>query len=235
MTGVLVTRPEPGAAETAASLMALGYHPLLAPLLIIEPFAGPPIDLTGFDAVAVTSSNGLRALAARSGDRTLPLYAVGDRTAALARDLGFREVYAAEGDVTSLTRLLAGKGPRVLHVSGADVAGELLPADVVVTRLTAYRAVGVDALPAAAVTALRDGQVAYVALFSPRTAGLFVRLAQKAGLSPLAGGWTALCLSAAVARATQGFGFAETRVAARPDAASLLALLPAVKGELRNE
>lgn len=230
MTGVLVTRPEPGAAETARSLTAHGYRPLLAPLLTIEPIPGPPIDLAGFDAVAVTSANGVRALATRSDNRTLPLYAVGGRTADLARDLGFREVYAAEGDVTSLSRLLSGKGPRVLHVAGADVAGELLPADVVVTRLTAYHAVAATALPDPAVAALRDGQVAYVALFSPRTAGLFVRLVQKAGLSPLAGGWTALCLSAAVSKATIGFGFAETRVAARPDAASLLALLPAVKG-----
>lgn len=235
MTGVLVTRPEPGAAETALSVTARGYRPLLAPLLTIEPIPGPPIDLSGFDAVAVTSANGVRALAARSDNRTVPLYAVGERTAALAGELGFQEVHTAQGDVTSLSRLLSGKGLHVLHVAGADVAGELLPAEIVVTRLTAYQAVAATALPERAIAALRDGQVAYVALFSPRTAGLFVRLAQKAGLSPLAGGWTALCLSAAVARATEGFGFAETRVAARPDAASLLALLPAVKGELRNE
>lgn len=230
MTGVLVTRPQPGAAETEAALRALGYRPVLAPLLTIEPLPGPPIDLTGFDAVAVTSANGLRALAGRSAERALPLYAVGERTAALARDAGFREVHAAGGDVISLSRLLSGRGPRVLHVAGEDVAGELAPADVVVTRITTYRAMPVDDLPDAAATALREGQVAYVALFSPRTAGVFVRLVQKAGLSVPVGRLTALCISAAVARAVQGFGFTETRVAVQPDAASLLALLPAVKG-----
>lgn len=230
MTGVLVTRPEPGAAETEAALKALGYVPVMAPLLTIQPVPGPPLDLTAFDAVAVTSANGLRELAARSAERALPLYAVGERTASLARELGFQEVYAAGGDVISLTRLLSGRGPRVLHLSGEDVAGELSPADVVVTRMTAYRAVPVDDLPDAAVAALRDGQVAYVALFSPRTASVFVRLAQKAGLSAPIGALTALCISAAVARAAQGFGFSETRVAVQPDAASLLALLPAVKG-----
>ncbi|MFV3131713.1 uroporphyrinogen-III synthase [Niveispirillum sp. KHB5.9] len=230
MTGVLVTRPEPGAAQTAASLSALGYHPILAPVLTIEPIPGPPIDLSGFDAVAVTSANGVRALAARTADRGRPLYAVGARTAALARDLGFTDVHSADGDVASLSALLAGKG-HVLHVAGVDVAGELAPADIVVTRLTAYQAVAAKDLPVEALDALRGGLVAYVTLFSPRTADLFVRLAQKAGLSPLAGGWTALCLSAAVAQAASGFGFTEIRIAARPDAASLLALLPAVKGE----
>lgn len=229
MTGVLVTRPDPGAAETAADLSARGFQPILAPLLTIEPVPGPPLDLTGFDAVAVTSANGVRALVARHADRTLPLYAVGTRTAELARESGFTTVFSAAGDVGALSTLMAGVG-RVLHVAGADVAGELAPADVVVTRMVAYRAVAAAELPDGALTALRAGRVAYVTLFSPRTAGLFVRLAQKAGLSPLADGWTALCLSDAVAEAAAGFGFADRRVAARPDAASLLALLPAVKG-----
>lgn len=231
MTGVLVTRPEPGAAETADAVARRGHVPILAPMLIIEPVPGPPLDLTGFDAVAVTSANGVRALAARGGRRDLPLYTVGARTAALARDLGFADVHSADGDVAGLSALLAGAGrARVLHVAGADVAGDLAPAGVVVTRLTSYRAVEAAAIPDAALAALRNGQVAYVTLFSPRTAASFVRLAEKAGLSPLAGGWTALCLSAAVAEVTTGFGFADRRIAARPDAASLLALLPVVKG-----
>ncbi|OYQ32465.1 hypothetical protein CHU95_16865 [Niveispirillum lacus] len=230
MTGVLVTRPEPGASETEAALRALGYDPVMAPLLTIAPVPGPVLDLTGFDAVAVTSANGLRELALRSPERTLPVYAVGERTAALAHELGFQAVYAAGGDVTSLSRLLSGRGPRVLHLSGEDVAGELSPADVEITRIAVYRAVPVDDLPDTAVTALRAGRVAYVALFSPRTARVFVTLAQKAGLSAPAGGLIALCISAAVARAAEGFAFSETHVAAQPDAASLLALLPAVKG-----
>ncbi len=231
MTGVLVTRPEPGAAETADSIRLLGHQPVLAPMLTIEPVPGPPLDLTGFDGVAVTSANGVRALAGRSMRRDLPLYAVGTRTAALARDLGFADVHSADGDVADLSLLLTGAGlRRVLHVAGADLAGDLTPAGVEITRLTAYRAVEATALPDAALTALRNGQVAYVTLFSPRTAASFVRLAEKAGLSPLASGWTALCLSAAVAQAASGFGFADRRIAARPDAASLLALLPAVKG-----
>lgn len=231
MTGVLVTRPDPGAAETAAAIAGRGHVPILAPLLTIEPVPGPALDLTGYDAVAVTSANGVRALAGRSGRRDLPLYAVGGRTAALARDLGFARVHSADGDVADLSRRLADAGPgRVLHVAGADLAGDLTPAGVEVTRLTAYRAVEAAALPDTALAALRNGQVAYVTLFSPRTAASFVRLAEKAGLSPLAGDWTALCLSAAVAQAAAGFGFADRRIAARPDAASLLALLPAVKG-----
>ncbi|MBX6747830.1 MAG: uroporphyrinogen-III synthase, partial [Acetobacteraceae bacterium] len=41
---VLVTRPEPGAEETARRLVALGFRPVLAPALVLEPrpFRLPP-------------------------------------------------------------------------------------------------------------------------------------------------------------------------------------------------
>lgn len=231
MTGVLVTRPEPGAGETAAAIAALGHVPVLAPLLTIAALPGPMLDLSPYDGIAVTSANGVRALAGRSATRDLPIYAVGARTAALARDLGFTRVQAADGDVASLSALITRAGAaHILHAAGADLAGDLRPDGVTVARLMLYRAAAVASLPDPALAALRNGQVAYVTLFSPRTAAGFVRLAEKAGLSPLAGGWTALCLSAAVADAASGFGFADIRVADRPDAASLLALLPAVKG-----
>ena len=35
--GVLVTRPEPGAAETARRVAALGWRPILAPALVLAP------------------------------------------------------------------------------------------------------------------------------------------------------------------------------------------------------
>ena len=39
--GCLVTRPEPGAAETAALVAALGWRPVLAPALLLEPCRAP--------------------------------------------------------------------------------------------------------------------------------------------------------------------------------------------------
>ena len=61
---VLVTRPQPGAAETARRLLALGRTPVLAPVLEIVPLAAdlPPPD--GIQAVLITSANALAALEA---------------------------------------------------------------------------------------------------------------------------------------------------------------------------
>ncbi|EHL99111.1 hypothetical protein HMPREF9946_03359, partial [Acetobacteraceae bacterium AT-5844] len=37
---VLITRPEPGGADTAAAVAALGWRPVLAPALVLAPL--PP-------------------------------------------------------------------------------------------------------------------------------------------------------------------------------------------------
>jgi len=62
---ILVTRPLPQGEQTAEKLRALGYAPVLAPMLRIEPITPPK--LPSFDkvqAVLVTSRNGIARLSA---------------------------------------------------------------------------------------------------------------------------------------------------------------------------
>ncbi len=84
---MLVTRPQPGADATAARLVALGFEPAIAPLLAVEHLACdlPPPD--GLGAVLATSGNAVDAIP--GAWRGLPLFAVGDATAARARAAGF--------------------------------------------------------------------------------------------------------------------------------------------------
>ena len=92
---VLVTRPRADAERTAAGLAALGLDPIIAPMLE-ERFTGVALpDATGFAAIALTSANGVRALAAHpQGEEfsALRVYAVGEHTAAEARAAGFDHV-----------------------------------------------------------------------------------------------------------------------------------------------
>ncbi len=126
---VLVTRPEADAAALAEELAARGHSAVIEPLFTIV--AGPEaaLDLSGVQAVALTSANGARALAGRTARRDLPVFAVGDATAAAARAAGFAEVESAGGDVALLAALIAsrldpGAGP-VLHAAARRVAGDL--------------------------------------------------------------------------------------------------------------
>lgn len=76
---VLVTRPEGQAAATMAALAARGFDCVAAPATVFENLPGPPLDL-GIAGIAVTSANGVAALAARTARRDLPLFAVGEAT-----------------------------------------------------------------------------------------------------------------------------------------------------------
>ena len=89
---VLITRPEPGAAETAQALAALGWDPVLAPALTLAalPFKPPP----SCQALVITSRAAARALPASA----LSVIAVGEATATEARARGFGGVEAAAGD-----------------------------------------------------------------------------------------------------------------------------------------
>ena len=84
---ILVTRPQPDNARTAAALRVQGYVALAAPMLRFEKVMFSLDVEADFGAVIVTSANALRGLAdqpAASSLFRLPVFSVGDRTAQAA-------------------------------------------------------------------------------------------------------------------------------------------------------
>jgi len=101
----LVTRPIEDAQTLTAALAAREVTALVEPLLTIRFLPETNIDLSGVQALVFTSANGARAFAAASPRRDVAVFAVGDRTAATARALGFGDVISAGGDVAHLAAL----------------------------------------------------------------------------------------------------------------------------------
>lgn len=229
----LVTRPRTEAAALSEALAERGIAAVVEPLLDIRfrPDARP--DLAGVQAVLCTSANGVRALARLTGERALPLFAVGEATAARARSEGFAQVDSAAGAVGDLTRLVGERldpaRGRLLQVAGSavagDLAGELCRRGFTVDRAVLYEARPAAGLSADAVRALSAGLIDFALFFSPRTAAIFVRLAENAGLAPATPRLTAVSISAAADAALDPLRFRARHVAERPDQASLLAAL----------
>src|SRR3982074_435578 len=112
---VLVTRPQPDDETTAAALRARGFEVLLAPMLRFAPVAFPDDEAARYGAAIVTSANALRGIAPHikaSRLLELPLFTVGEHTAAAARRAGFGKVISADGDAASLhaSMVPGGKG-----------------------------------------------------------------------------------------------------------------------------
>ncbi|MDJ0943498.1 MAG: uroporphyrinogen-III synthase [Kiloniellales bacterium] len=239
---VLVTRPRPDAEAFAAALAARGHEALIEPLLEIKlaERSALPAELDAFQALLATSANGLRAFAALTERRELPVFAVGPASAEAAKAAGFSKVESAEGDVEALARLVRARlSPDdgvLLHAAGSslagDLKGELEAAGFTVTRAVLYTAEAAARLSDAAQAALRAGQVDAVALFSPRSAETFAALVREAGLAEACRSLRAFCLSAAVAAVLEARGWTALEVSARPETEALLALLdrPAAQG-----
>jgi len=241
----LVTRPRAEVAALARALAARGIDAVVEPLIDIHIRSGPGPDLTGVQAVLCTSANGVRALARLSAERGIALFAVGEATAARAREEGFARVASAAsagGNVAGLARLARERlrpdaGP-LLHIAGSevagDLAGELRRDGFVVDRAVLYEARPAAGLSAATVRAVAGGIIDFALFFSPRTAAIFARLADHAGLAAALRQVSAVSISAAADHALEGIAFRGRCIAATPDQQGLLAALDHLLAERRR-
>jgi uroporphyrinogen-III synthase len=224
---ILITRPEPGAAESARAVAALGWEAVLAPALILTalPFKPP----ANCQAIIITSRAAARALPPAK----LPVIAVGEATATEARARGFANVRAAAGDAQALAALIGATlkpeaGTLCLAVGegyALDLAAALRAKGFRVIRRVVYAARPSTELPAEALQAIRERRI-HAALFtSPRSALVAMRLLADAGLHKAAQNMIAIALSPRIAAALAALPWAEIRTASRPDHAALLACL----------
>jgi len=238
----LVTRPREEADGLIAALATRGVEVLVEPLMEIHYQAPEAFNLDGVQAILCTSANGVRAVARASGERGVPLLAVGDATAARARTEGFASVESAAGDVGDLARLAAARlRPQegaLLLVAGNVVAGDLVgllrAQGFTVERRVLYEARAAAALSPAAVDSLRAGAVAFALFFSPRTAAIFARLARVAGVDECCARVAAVSISGAADAALAGLPWHDRRIAERPNQPALLDALDQMLGRRRG-
>ncbi len=219
---ILLTRPEPGAAATAARLSGLGHTPIIAPCLTIT--RRPPKLPDYPAAIIITSLQAVPSLPAAY--HHIPVFCVGDATAGRLREAGFRSVTSAAGDAEDLRRLITERPLPGLYLlatgarQGTGLAHQLRAAGIPVLRRAVYAATPVRALPKAAIAALQAGEVGAALFYSAETAAAFVCL-----VPPGTERIVALALSQAVATPLHGLPWAAIRVAVRPTEADLLALI----------
>ncbi len=237
---VLVTRPHPDDEITAAALRARGFEVLRAPMLRFEPAAFHDDMDARYGAVIVTSANALRAIGPHlKGHRLLelPLFAVGEHTAAAARRAGFTHVIPANGDAGSLRDLVLAsvkakqltKASTLLYLAGADLArdlaSELGERGFRVVTQTTYRMVPVTSLPRETCDAFAANQVEAVLHYSRRSARAFLDAARAAGVEISALAIPQCCISAEVASVVRDAGATQVVVAASPDENALFEAL----------
>lgn len=234
---ILVTRPAPDNEKTAAALQASGHDVLLSPMLRFEPVSFEDDGAIAFDAVILSSANAVRAIenhAIRPRLVLLPVFAVGEHTARVARDAGFTNITVADGDAISLRDRVvesaaAGKLKKkaaLCYLAGADLtrdlAGELGARGFTVVTRTAYRMVPVAGFTRAASDAFRAGNIEAVLHYSRRSARAYLDAARADGVEISALALPQCCLSEAVAGVLREAGAMQVAAARTPDEKTLL-------------
>ena len=220
-----VTRSEPGASETAASLRAIGFAAIVEPVFAIAPVEA---EIPPFDALAFTSANGVRRFALLSPRRDVPVFCVGARTALVAREAGFASTVSADGDVDALADLVISRlpaGARLLHAGNeetrGDLAGRLRTAGKSATFLPIFRAVPVASPgPHLARQLSGEAKLDAVLVHSPRAGAILADFAARipGARLPVA----AISEAAAAPLLTHA---SSVEIAATPDEAALISAL----------
>lgn len=232
---VLVTRPQPGASETAARLEALGFDAVVLPLTrIFQLDPGPAPDRNAYDAIAVTSVNALRHASREMLEplTDMPAFAVGDATADAARQAGFATVFSASGTAADLTALIAARlpaGSHILHLAGRDrtagFAEALRERGFQIQIVEVYAAEKVSYPTDFLMATFAAGPVWGAPVLSSRAALLLGNLIAHPELNHLFENTRFFCISEKVAAALGEAANGRTNVSAAPTEESVMALL----------
>lgn len=237
MTGrrVLVTRPQPGAANTARRLQEMGFSPIMLPLTQTRTLpvvlANAPVTA---DAVAVTSVNAIRHappdLVARLAG--LRCFAVGKKTAAVAAAAGFSHVIQGPGDASGLAAMIAKEakpGAHIAYLTGRvrleAFEARLADAGTGVFPIETYDTLAVDHGDAELSQLLGDAPVDAILLYSSGAAEATMRIRNDPRWSSSFSQARYFCLSARIATTLLQPQNVHVSIAPEPSEDALLALL----------
>ncbi|MCV9966089.1 uroporphyrinogen-III synthase [Pararhizobium sp. BT-229] len=242
---VLVTRPQPSAAATAARLEAMGHEAIVLPMMEAVHDSQAALDVLSLphSAIAITSAETIRALAPIKDNLlphlATPIFCVGPATAEAARQFGFQSVGTSFATGRALAGLVAetfshefhgipkiGLG-NLIYLAGVprspDFEAGLQDFGIPCRVAQVYRMSPILYTPKTVDTLLQANKPDVALFYSHETARHFFASIPPETSDALRG-VRLLCLSEHVAAAIPA-GFARIAVAAEPSEASLFALL----------
>lgn len=223
----LIIRTMPLALQTAQAVTDLGYEPIVLPAAILKPTENS-VDATQIQAFLVTSPNAPPLAKIEKYMLSIPVYAVGDRTAKACENMGFENVISAGGDAAALAVLVADrlsvKNGALMHLRGNEISGDvkglLSACGFEVKSVTVYETIENPRFKRELPESLEIGQ-GIVLFHSPKGAARFREALKDIDLR----NWRAYAISNAAAASLVDLGFKEIKIAQMPNEGALLAAI----------
>jgi len=188
---ILITRPKNDSQTLIRALEAAGHQVSHIALLDIKFFEHIKVPHLPYQAVLITSANGVRALARSQALIDFSItkaITVGPASAKAAQQAGFNNIVQTDiGDVNGIidyvnANLTPQNGP-LLYPSGTKTTGDLQSVlsdtGFQVERAILYEAQRLNALSEQIIDSIQSGKIQSVLLFSPRTAKIWLSLTKS--------------------------------------------------------
>jgi len=231
---ILITRPYESSIRLAAHLNKMGHKTIVDPLIHIMPLPVHLPSLDSFRAIITTSQQAIRCLAGLTPYRHFPLWCVGSESAKVAKNLGFRTIYTANGSGNDLMAKLLSSNVSTPHKPFLHLSGDVIRIDIVKTlsqksipveRLIVYETQEASRFSSETQTSLKAGMLDAVLFFSPRTAQTFQKLCQDIKLESMCASIRAICLSNSIKEEILTLPWKKIRVAKKTTTDDLLMTL----------
>ena len=126
---VLFTRPIDDSKDLILKFKSLGHIVSSIPVISIKKKEYSKIDFSSFKGIIFTSSNAIKFLDTKLLDKNIKCFCVGNATEFLAKEKGFQNIFAAEGNVNNLKEIIlqnfkSSEG-KLLYISGETITFEL--------------------------------------------------------------------------------------------------------------
>ena len=144
---ILLTRPLEDCSKMILKFQSLGHQVSHLPLLNVSKINYGEINFLDYKGIIFTSANAIKFLDLKKIEKKILCFCVGNATERKARNLGFQNVIAAEGNVENLKELLLQifnqKDGTLIYISGetvsVDLDQQLLKEGYSIKRVINYR------------------------------------------------------------------------------------------------
>jgi len=149
---ILLTRPLEDCYEMILKFQSLGHEVSHLPLINIEGLKYEPLNYSDFKGIIFTSSNAIKFLDIKNIDKKTVCFCVGSATEKKAKNNGFQNIFAADGNVNNLKELIlqnfnTSEG-KLLYVSGEVISSnlhqDLTLNGYIIERIINYRANSIE-------------------------------------------------------------------------------------------
>ncbi len=184
---ILLTRSLEDSYEIILKFQRLGHKVSHMPVINIKKIDYEHLKFSEFKGIIFTSSNAIKCLDVSSIDKNINCFCVGSITERKARNVGFQNVYSADGNVNNLKELIlqnfSQKDGKLLYVSGEIISvsldKDLISEGYSLQRLVNYSADPIKELNQKFIDELKSSMPDIVYVYSQNSAKNFLKLIKK--------------------------------------------------------